>query len=163
LKDSASATYGADAIAGVVNIKLRHDYHGAESSLEYGNTLDKDSGEFSASLVFGAGDETTEVTGAANYYHPNPSYNTDRGYSNNTPLLSSNASPYNLQLSREAVLAAGVSPTDIPDEETFFGHAPFLTNGYAPASDYIYSERRSSFFNFNAYSEALPDSERYGG
>ncbi|MBA3651838.1 MAG: TonB-dependent receptor plug domain-containing protein [Chthoniobacterales bacterium] len=26
LKDSASTTYGADAVAGVVNIKLRHDY-----------------------------------------------------------------------------------------------------------------------------------------
>src|SRR5256885_1683941 len=44
LKDGASTTYGADAVAGVVNIKLRHDYHGAEASVEYGNTLDKDSG-----------------------------------------------------------------------------------------------------------------------
>src|SRR5256885_15036149 len=43
LKDGASTTYGADAVAGVVNIKLRHDYHGAEASIEYGNTLDKDS------------------------------------------------------------------------------------------------------------------------
>ena len=43
LKDGASTTYGADAVAGVVNIKLRHDYHGAEASVEYGNTLDKDS------------------------------------------------------------------------------------------------------------------------
>ena len=45
LKDGASTTYGADAVAGVVNIKLRHDYKGAETSVEYGNTLDKDSGE----------------------------------------------------------------------------------------------------------------------
>ena len=28
LKDGASTTYGADAVAGVVNIKLRHDYRG---------------------------------------------------------------------------------------------------------------------------------------
>ena len=32
LKDRASTTYGADAIAGVVNIKMRHDYHGAEAT-----------------------------------------------------------------------------------------------------------------------------------
>src|SRR4029453_4927535 len=39
LKDGASTTYGADAVAGVVNIKLRHDYaNGAEASVLYGNT-----------------------------------------------------------------------------------------------------------------------------
>ena len=50
LKDGASTTYGADAVAGVINIKFRHDYRGAESSVEYGNTLDKDNGEFSSSV-----------------------------------------------------------------------------------------------------------------
>src|ERR1043166_4866736 len=41
LKDGASTTYGADAVAGVVNLKMRHDYDGAEARVEYGNTLDK--------------------------------------------------------------------------------------------------------------------------
>src|SRR5438477_9378622 len=37
LKDGASTTYGADAVDGVVNIKLRHDYqNGAEESVQYG-------------------------------------------------------------------------------------------------------------------------------
>ena len=45
LKDGASTTYGADAVAGVVNIKLRHDYKGVQAQVAYGNTLDKDSGE----------------------------------------------------------------------------------------------------------------------
>ena len=48
LKDGASTTYGADAVAGVVNIKLYHEYRGAEATVEYGNTLDKDAGEFAA-------------------------------------------------------------------------------------------------------------------
>ena len=34
LKDGASTTYGADAVAGVVNIKMRHHYDGAEASIE---------------------------------------------------------------------------------------------------------------------------------
>src|SRR2546428_13640550 len=55
LKDGASTTYGADAVAGVVNIKMRHRYDGAEATVEYGNTLDKDSGEFAASAIFGVG------------------------------------------------------------------------------------------------------------
>jgi iron complex outermembrane receptor protein len=81
LKDGASTTYGADAVAGVVNIKLRHDYHGAEASIEYGNTLDKDSGEYRASIVFGMGDDKTSLTGAMNFYHRNSIFNRDRGFS----------------------------------------------------------------------------------
>ena len=38
LKDGASVTYGADAVAGVVNIKLRHGYRGAEATVQYGST-----------------------------------------------------------------------------------------------------------------------------
>lgn len=33
LKDGASATYGSDAIAGVVNVILRKDYQGIEGTL----------------------------------------------------------------------------------------------------------------------------------
>src|SRR5216110_554325 len=72
LKDGASTTYGADAVAGVVNIKLRHNYpNGAEASIEYGNTLDKDSGEYAASAIFGVGNDTTNITGTLNFYHRN--------------------------------------------------------------------------------------------
>ena len=56
LKDGASTTYGADAVAGVVNIHRYRDYHGAQAKIEYGNTTDKDSGEFNTSLLFGTGD-----------------------------------------------------------------------------------------------------------
>lgn len=40
LKDGASAIYGSDAIAGVVNFILRKDYQGAEISGTYGDTTD---------------------------------------------------------------------------------------------------------------------------
>jgi iron complex outermembrane recepter protein len=165
LKDGASSIYGADAVAGVVNFKFRHDYRGAELNVGYGNTLDKDSGEFASSIIFGVGDGDTDITGVINYYHRNSIFNHDRGYSNTVRFTPSrNASPLNLQLSRDAVLATGVSPTALPDDlDTFFGHAPFLTNGHALASDYTYTRRPSVFFNFNRYSEALPDTERYGG
>lgn len=38
LTDGASAIYGADAVAGVVNIILRKDFDGAETGLQYGAT-----------------------------------------------------------------------------------------------------------------------------
>ena len=166
LKDGASSIYGADAVAGVVNFKLRQDYRGAESTLEYGNTLDKDSGEYAGSMLFGVGDGNTEVMGLLNFYHRNSIFNRDRGYSNNTlSIPSTNSSPLNLELSPAAVLAAGVSPTQIPPPNPngfIFGHAPFFTNGNAPASDYTYTPVRAVHFNFNAFATALPDSERYG-
>src|SRR5947199_2834160 len=87
LKDGASTTYGADAVAGVVNIKMRHNYqNGAEAMVEYGNTLDRDAGAFQTSLVFGAGDQNTNVTGTMNYYHRNSIANRDRGFSQKPPF-----------------------------------------------------------------------------
>ena len=183
LKDGASTTYGADAIAGVVNFKLRRDYRGAEFSVEYGNTTNKDSGEVAASLVFGDGDEKTSVTGVLNYYSRNSISSRDRAYDRDTPLPgTTNASPFNLQLSRNAVVASiQADPTitqseqmalidGLPtDHETgapltnFFGHAPFGTNGTAPASQYVFTEDRSVHFPLNRYQTELPDAERYGG
>ena len=77
-----------------------------QATVEYGNTLDKDSGEDNASFIFGAGDEKTQVAGVINFYHRNSIANRDRGFSAVPPFLSTNASPYNLQLSRDAVVAA---------------------------------------------------------
>src|SRR4051812_45922199 len=143
LKDGASTTYGADAVAGVVNIKLRHDYKGAEASIEYGNTLDKDSGEFRASILFGVGDGNTQITGVMNYYHRNSIFNRDRGFSAKPPFLSSNSTPYNLQLSSAVVVAAGVDPATLPMDGSgellpvIFGTAPTGSDGSAPPSSYI--------------------------
>ena len=86
------------------------------------------------------------------------------------PFLSSNASPYNLQLTNAAVAEAGgrVIPTASGLQ---FAGAPSGTNGLAPANTYLYSgtTRIRSFggllpgFNFNEFSLSFPESERYGG
>src|SRR5881275_1676124 len=169
LKDGASTTYGADAVAGVVNLKMRHRYDGAEATVEYGNTLDKDSGEFAASAIFGVGNnKDTNITGVLNYYHRNSIANRDRGFSAVPPFLSSNASPYNLQLSSDVAGAAGGQ--NLNPGGTEFAGAPDFTNGLAPASRYLYNANarvRSASgqlpgFNFNQFSLSFPESERYG-
>ncbi len=53
LKDGASAIYGADAIAGVVNIILRTEFDGAEISAGYGVSEHGDADEFLVDLVSG--------------------------------------------------------------------------------------------------------------
>src|SRR5947207_2678893 len=166
LKDGASTTYGADAVAGVVNIKRFHDYHGAEAKIEYGNTTDKDSGTLNTALTFGVGDGTTNISGTVNYYHRNSIFNHDRDYSAVPPFLSSNASPYNLQVTNAAVAEAGgtVIPSGSGNQ---FASAPNGTNGLAPASAYLYGAGRPrsgpNGFNFNEFSLSFPSSERYGG
>ncbi|MFN2476872.1 MAG: TonB-dependent receptor domain-containing protein [Chthoniobacterales bacterium] len=169
LKDGASTTYGADAVAGVVNIKRHHDFHGVEATVEYGNTTDRDSGLFQTSLLFGVGDGNTNVSGTLNFYHRNSIFNRDRDYSAVPPFLSSNASPYNLQLSKLAVAEAGGTVLPGASRNEFAG-APSGSNGLAPASSYLYGTRRVRSgagilpgFNFNEFSLSFPESERYGG
>src|SRR5438270_6606485 len=168
LKDGASTTYGADAVAGVVNLKMRHNYDGAEARIQYGNTLDKDSGEFDSSAIFGVGKGDTNITGVLNYYHRNSIANRDRGFSLTPPFLSSNNSPYNLQLSSDVVAAAGGK--NLNPGGTEFASAPDFTNGLAPANRYLYDANNRvraagglrPGFNFNLFSSSLPESERYG-
>ena len=58
--DGASATYGSDAIAGVVNYILRKDYQGAEVSVSYG-VNDKGAGATTgANVTFGFGNLDTQ-------------------------------------------------------------------------------------------------------
>ena len=55
LKDGASAIYGADAVTGVLNIKLKKNFTGLTVSGMYGNTLGHDTGIKQLSVVAGTG------------------------------------------------------------------------------------------------------------
>ncbi|AVR95711.1 TonB-dependent receptor [Pseudoduganella armeniaca] len=56
LKDGASSTYGADAIAGVVNIILRRDFQGLEVKGDTGWSRYDDGKQNKASITYGRGD-----------------------------------------------------------------------------------------------------------
>ncbi len=180
LKDGASTTYGADAVAGVVNFKLYKDYRGAQVTIQYGDTLDKDAAEYKGDILFGVGDDKTSITGDISYYKHHDTFNHDRGNSLIPPFLSSNSIPWNLNLFTGAVLhpfdvngnpePAPTLPPDVIGLTKFYGTPPDGTNGLAPASDYIYhsSRPRAPFsilpgFNFNLFSSSYPKQERWGG
>ena len=180
LKDGASTTYGSDAIAGVVNFNFYKDYRGAQVTIQYGDTLDKDAAEYRGDILFGAGDDKTSITGDIFYYRHHDMFQRDRGNSIKPPFTSSNAVPWNLQLQTEAVLhpfdvngnpePAPVLPPDVIGKTSFFGTPPDNANGLVPAADYIYhhSRPRSVFgilpgFNFNLYAGSYPKQERWGG
>ena len=51
----AAAVYGADAIAGVVNLKLKKDFEGATFDAQYGITQEGDGEEFQFNSLLGSG------------------------------------------------------------------------------------------------------------
>src|SRR6266478_6196180 len=171
LKDGASTTYGADAVAGVVNLKLYKDYRGAQVTTEYGNTLDKDAAIYSGDVLFGVGDDKTSITGDMFFYHHNSMFNRDRGNSQVPPFLSSNAIPFNLQVSSDVAGAAGGQNLNPGGLE--FTSAPNGVNGVAPtpASDFLFDVAHRvrgaggllPGFNFNATAGSFPEQERWGG
>lgn len=67
LTDGASAIYGSDAVAGVVNIRFRNHFKGAETRLRVG-TADGDYGEYQLGQLLGAGWASGHITVAAEYY-----------------------------------------------------------------------------------------------
>jgi iron complex outermembrane receptor protein len=53
LGDGASAIYGADAVAGVVNIVTRKDFDGAETAIRYGTATSGGAAQFTGSQLVG--------------------------------------------------------------------------------------------------------------
>lgn len=56
LRDGASAIYGSDAVAGVINFKTRDNYQGMEATGNLGANVKRDGSTFNASLTRGWGD-----------------------------------------------------------------------------------------------------------
>ncbi|HEX4234407.1 MAG TPA: TonB-dependent receptor [Caldimonas sp.] len=60
LLDGASAIYGSDAIAGVVNVILRRDFRGVDLSAGYGRSTHGDATQREASITTGVGDRSSD-------------------------------------------------------------------------------------------------------
>ena len=71
LKDGASAVYGSDAVAGVINIFLIHKFRGLEIGGSMGNTnlgASNDARELEGWLKAGMGDDKTDILVIADFY-----------------------------------------------------------------------------------------------
>ena len=79
LKDGASALYGSDAVAGVVNIILRKDYEGLELAGSLRQTTESGYDEQNYSAVWGFGGEDSNVTFIFDYFKNSTLANVERG------------------------------------------------------------------------------------
>lgn len=92
LKDGASAIYGADAIAGVVNIRTRRDVEGFEATLQYGETSRSDGRNLGAQFVYGRPFDNGSLLLSANFVDIEPILTTDRRLTRRT-LVPTTAPP----------------------------------------------------------------------
>jgi iron complex outermembrane recepter protein len=85
LKDGGSATYGSDAVAGVVNVITKDTYNGADIVNYFGISQRGDFGVYHGSLTAGVSDKPLfggkfSVVTAFDYYSQSPIESVDRWY-----------------------------------------------------------------------------------
>jgi iron complex outermembrane receptor protein len=78
LADGASAVYGSDAMAGVVNVVLHRNFEGLEISARYGDRSRDDGGDESISLLAGTSWDRGNIVVALEYSHRDVLWDRDR-------------------------------------------------------------------------------------
>ncbi len=136
LQDGASAIYGSDAIAGVINIITRKNIDGLDVNLYFGRASRGDLETKNYDLVYGTGNEKGNMVFGLNYYTQGNIASRDRDVSKN--ILGPSAATPNSH-----VTIAGVTPkAGVIVDPAFVGTTPASGNyiPYSPASAYNYSE-----------------------
>ncbi|MBQ4863799.1 TonB-dependent receptor [Pseudoalteromonas sp. MMG013] len=81
LKDGASAVYGTDAVAGVVNIILKDDFEGAELNAQTGLSSEGDAQRNSIALIFGNSFDKGNMVFGLQYMDRGEASQADRDFS----------------------------------------------------------------------------------
>ena len=85
LKDGAAATYGSDAIGGVVNFITRGGQNGGDVSVDY-RAIDASDGDYTAAISYGWKTDRWDGVVAAGYQHRSQLRVLDRDFANPTYL-----------------------------------------------------------------------------
>ena len=160
LKDGASAVYGADAVAGVVNFILLNgpgekNYEGAEINLLYGNTTDTDAHVRQVYLRGGVASDKFAIAASGEYYSRANLYSRDREIAENADVRALGGINLSSPFYPGRVTVSGVALTLIDQSN----NAPRGTQDYrrfdpqGPGTD-------DDRFNFRLYSPSIPAQEK---
>ncbi len=166
LKDGASAIYGSDAVAGVVNFILLNGpgeapYEGAEIDLLYGNTTDRDARVLQGYIRGGVATDKVSIAAAAEYLDRDAIFSADRRLSSTTDKRSagplglggffsqSTLFPGSAQASGQegGSLRILIDPSSIPTGP----------ESYRPNEGPLSADR----FNFSRLTSSIPAQEKY--
>ena len=116
LSAGATAIYGADAVAGVINIVLRTSFRGTRISASYGDsTRSTDEGKMNANLVTGFGNDDAGGVFVVDAFRRNAFYNRDRPISAVEPRPSQQGffpSWNDLDFAQDDIVEANCPPAD---------------------------------------------------
>ena len=178
LKDGASAVYGSDAIAGVVNFFLIHKFRGLEIGGTYGNTnmgASNEMGEWETWIKAGTGDDKTDIVVIADFWQRTGGvFSRDRDISSNGNFTQfggfdarSGNEPGRVGsrrlLPRLFFSDNGPKPHSAPNAAT----SPFYKNPFVIAGNSYFNPPNGHlgdgnyfFFNFASFTPALPPGDR---
>ena len=148
LTDGASATYGSDAVGGVVNFILRDDYQGAETRVRYGAVTEGDHDDLQIGQIFGATWDGGNGLISYEYNHRAALDAQDRAFT-----------------------AGTIDPTDLLADQTrhsvFLKAAQDLSERIGLSGTAFYSHRDRALFNGSTFSPETfylsGPTEQYGG
>jgi iron complex outermembrane receptor protein len=174
LKDGASAIYGSDAVAGVINIFLIHKFRGLEIGGSIGNTnlgASNDALEVEGWIKAGAGDDKTDILVIADFYDRAAIYSHDRYLSSNAnalpwggfdmrstnfpgsigQLFSNPEAPLGFRLIPKLFFSGNSPP---PHSAPNVLTSPYYTNNVP------YPDGNFAFYNFAALTPSIPSANR---
>ena len=133
LQDGASAIYGTDAVAGVVNIILKSDFKGMEVGMNYG--FSDNDGKYAVRkgwVVGGAGNDKTQVTFSAEWTRSDPLFQYEREFSAEAYGTATFAGVVNTAAGAFYVLKPGLNAPPLNQDLTM---AQLVANGtYIPVN-----------------------------
>ena len=161
LKDGASAIYGSDAIAGVVNVILRKDYTGGEITLGGGITTEGDGEEIRLSGAVGVGTpgrDRYNVMLTADYFKREHVWARDRALtaSGDYRHIPGGENLPNSTLSNPGTFLRVVGTNPFPG----FTRSPFPN--CPPDRVLFFAGYNNCTENLNRYHSAIPETERAG-
>jgi len=163
LKDGASAIYGSDAVAGVVNFILLNGpgekpFEGAEINLLYGNTTDHDARVLQGYVRGGVATDKVAIAASAEYYDRDDIYSRDREIAKSADQRSLggfNQGSFTYGGRVSTTRATGGSQVLI--DLTNNAPTPASYRSFDPAGPGTDPSR----FNFRAFTPSIPGVEKY--
>ena len=159
LLDGASAIYGSDAVAGVINIITRDNFDGLEISVGYSNTADSDMGTQTYSITGGTVSENGNAWINVDYMQRNSLQHDDRDYA-----ASANQGPaggYDFRSSSGNPGSIKILPGSENGFESGFYQVPAGSTGTPTAEESIGAPGVNRF-DYNPWMTLTPEYERYG-
>src|SRR5206468_2243108 len=167
LKDGASALYGSDAVAGVINIFLRHKFRGLEIGGSIGNTnlgSSNDAREMEAWMIAGTGDDKTDIVIIADAYDRAAIFSRDREITSNAQVLDWGGFDFrsgnfpgrigDLRLIPRLFFSANSPP---PHSAPNVSTSPYYVN---PSTVATYPDGDFFAYNFAALTPSIPAADR---